>query len=60
VDLRKVHMAYLQNHNAELRVDGTLGMVSTGVLTYDGVHPNARGVALLADHIAQGIHKALR
>jgi len=59
VDLRTVHIAYLRNHNAELRVDGSLGMVASGVLTYDGVHPNARGVALLADHIAAGIHRAL-
>ena len=59
VDLRRVYVAYLRNHNAELRVDGTLKFLSTGVLTYDGVHPNARGVALLADHIAHGIHTAL-
>ncbi|NQT53097.1 hypothetical protein HQ576_13650 [bacterium] len=59
VDLRRVHLAYLRNHNAELRVDGTLKFLSTGVLTYDGVHPNALGVALLADHIALGIHTAL-
>jgi len=60
VDLRAVVMAYLQNHNAELRVDGTLKFVKAGVLTYDGVHPTARGNDLLADHIAQGIHEALK
>lgn len=59
VDLRRVFLAYLQNNNAELRVDGSLRFVSTGVLTYDGVHPNATGNALLADHISQGIHDAL-
>ena len=58
VDLRKVFLAYLQNHNAELRVDGSLNSVSMGVLTYDGVHPNATGNLLLADHIAQGIYEA--
>ena len=60
VDLRRVFLAYLQNKNAELRVDGSLNFVSTGVLTYDGVHPNAIGNALLADHISQGIHDALK
>jgi len=60
VDLRKVFIAYLRNHNAELRVDGTLKFLPTGVLTYDGVHANARGNALLGDHIAQGIHEALK
>jgi lysophospholipase L1-like esterase len=60
VDLRKACLAYLQNHNAELRVDGTLHMVSTGILTGDGVHPNSTGTELLADHIAQGIYEALK
>ena len=59
VDLRRVYVAYLRNHNAELRVDGSLRLRSTGVLTYDGVHPTKAGVELLADHIAQGIHDAL-
>lgn len=60
VDLRRVFLAYLQNHNAELRVDGSLNYVSNGVLTYDGVHPNATGNALLADHISQGIYTTLK
>jgi len=60
VDLRGAFMAYLRNHNAELRVDGTLKFVSTGVLTYDGVHPNATGNALTADLIARGIYQALK
>lgn len=59
VDLRKVFLAYLQNHNAELRVDGSLYFLETGVLTYDGVHPNATGNRLLADHLSQGIHDAM-
>lgn len=59
VDLRSVYLAYLRNHNAELRVDGSLNYVRTGVVTYDGVHPNAAGNGLLADHISRGIHDAL-
>eukprot|EP00913_Durusdinium_trenchii_P010881 g10210.t1 len=60
VDLRRVFRAYLRNHNAELRVDGSLNYVRNGVLTYDGVHPNATGNRLIADHISQGIHDALQ
>ena len=60
VDLRSVFLAYLQNHNAELRVDGSLNYVSKGILTYDGVHPNATGNSLIADHISQGIFGALK
>ena len=59
VDLRRAYIAYLQNHNAELRVDGTLYSVPTGVLTYDGVHPTAEGVKLLANLISDGIVRAL-
>ena len=60
VDLRSAFLAYLQNRNAELRVDGSLNYLSKGVLTYDGVHPNATGNGLLADHISQGLHDALK
>ncbi|MCY2931476.1 MAG: GDSL-type esterase/lipase family protein [Planctomycetota bacterium] len=60
VDLRKAYVAYLQNHNAEVRVDGTMHFVGAGVLTYDGVHPSAKGVALLANLISQGLCEALR
>ncbi|MCF7734358.1 MAG: family 20 glycosylhydrolase [Akkermansiaceae bacterium] len=59
VDLRRPYVAYLQNHNAQLRVDGTLYFKDPGVLTYDGVHPNATGVELLANLIGQGIFTAL-
>jgi hypothetical protein len=59
VDLRSVYRAYLRNQNAELRVDGGLNYLSTGVLTYDSVHPGANGNGLLADHISRGIHDAL-
>ncbi len=59
VDLRRAYLAYLQNHNAQLRVDGTLYFKPAGVLTYDGVHPNAEGVALLANLIGDGVRRAL-
>ncbi len=60
VDLRSAYLAYLQNHNAELRADGSLNYLSTGVLTYDGVHPNSTGNRLLADLISRGIYDALK
>ena len=59
VDLRKAYLAYLQNHNAQLRVDGTLYFKPSGVLTYDGVHPTATGTELLANLIGDGILRAL-
>ena len=59
VDLRKIYLAYEQNNNAQLRVDGTLYSAPSHVLTYDTVHPNDKGVALLANCIAQGIVEAL-
>jgi lysophospholipase L1-like esterase len=59
VDLRRAYVAYLQNHNAQLRVDGTLYSAPSGTLTYDGVHPNGQGVALLANLISDGICRAL-
>ncbi|MEI7955847.1 MAG: GDSL-type esterase/lipase family protein [Verrucomicrobiota bacterium] len=59
VDLRKAYIAYLQNSNAQLRVDGTLFFKPAGVLTYDGVHPSASGTELLASLIGDGILRAL-
>ena len=59
VDLRKAYIAYLQNNNAQLRVDGTLFFKPAGVLTYDGVHPSASGTELLANLIGDGILRAL-
>jgi hypothetical protein len=32
---------------------------TSGILTYDGIHPNAAGNNLLADLIAEGIYQAL-
>lgn len=59
VDLRKVYMAYLQNNNWNLQLDGSLTFQSSGILTYDGVHPTDIGNAMLADHLSQGIYTAL-
>lgn len=59
VDLRKAYVAYLQNHNSELRVDGSLRFRKSGFLTYDGVHPNEAGVTLLANLISDGIVRSL-
>lgn len=60
VDLRSAYVAYLQNSNAQLRVDGTLYFKPAGVLTYDGVHPSGAGNNLLANLIADGIFRALK
>ncbi len=59
VDLRKAYIAYLQNHNAKLRIDGSLYIKPNGILTYDGVHPSATGNTLLANLIGDGIFRAL-
>ncbi len=58
VDLRRACTAYLQNNNAQLRVDGTIYSAPSGILTYDGVHPNSTGTDLLARLIADGIVRA--
>ena len=58
VDLRKAYIAYEMNHNTELQLDGSLIFKDSGILTYDGVHPNAAGNELLADLISQGIFEA--
>lgn len=60
VDLRKACFAYLQNHNVELRLDGSIRFYPTGILTGDGVHTNGPGTELLADLISQGILEALK
>lgn len=59
VDLRRAFVAYLQNNGTDVAADGTLTFRGK-LLTYDGVHANARGNELLADLIAQGIVEALR
>ncbi|ADB17181.1 lipolytic protein G-D-S-L family [Pirellula staleyi DSM 6068] len=60
VDLRSAMIAYLQNHNAQLRVDGMVVSRESGLLTYDGVHPSEEGNRLLAELISDGVVRALR
>ena len=60
VDIRAAAQAWWMNTNAALRPDGTLASKAQDILTYDGVHPNAKGNQLLASQIAAGIAKALR
>ncbi|MCY2932458.1 MAG: GDSL-type esterase/lipase family protein [Planctomycetota bacterium] len=58
VDLRAAYIAYEKNNNYTLHLDGSLSYQSTGVLTYDGIHPTDTGNLLLADLISQGIYNA--
>lgn len=58
VDLRRAYLAYLQNHNAELRAAGRLHFVSAGVLTCDGVQPSGKGNALPANLLSDAIVRA--
>ncbi len=60
VDIRSAAQAWWMNTNAALRPDGTLASKPQDILTYDGVHPNAKGNQLIASQIAAGIAKALR
>jgi len=56
VDLRSAFVAYWQNNNYEIRLDG--GFVTLkpyGLLTYDGVHPTDLGNQMIADQMAGGI-----
>jgi len=59
VDLRRAFVAYLQNNATDVATDGTLTFRGK-LLTYDGVHANAKGNEVLADLIAQGICEALK
>lgn len=60
VDVRAAAQAWWMNTNAALRPDATLASKAQDILTYDGVHPNAKGNQLLASQIAAGIARALR
>lgn len=60
VDVRAAAQAWWMNTNAALRPDATFASKAQDILTYDGVHPNAKGNQLLASQIAAGIAKALR
>lgn len=60
VNLRAAFVAYWQNHNYEIRLDGSfITLKQYGLLTYDGVHPTSLGNAMIADHLADGILVAL-
>jgi len=60
VDLRKALVGYLQNHNVTLDDRGIASFKAKGVLTYDGVHPSAKGNELTADLLAAGIARAIQ
>ncbi len=60
VDLRAAYIAYEQNNNYELQLDGSLTYKTTGILTYDGIHPTSLGNSLLSDLISQGIYNATK
>jgi hypothetical protein len=59
VDLRSAFLAYEQNNNWTLQLDGSLDYLTQGILTYDGLHGSALGNELLADQISQGIYTAV-
>ena len=59
VDLRAAFMACLDNESVVVRPGGSWTS-DAKLLTHDGVHPTARGEAVLADLIAQGIFEALQ
>ena len=59
VDLRLAVKALMRNEGTELAPDGRL-VFRRKLLTYDGVHLNARGCEVVADLIARGICEALR
>ena len=58
VDLRRAAIAWLQNKNRRLRLDGTLEFARIGLLTYDGIHPTTEGNELIADLISEGLFRA--
>lgn len=60
VDLRAAAIAWLQNHNRRLRLDGTFAHEQKGLLTYDGIHLSERGNDLVAELLADGIARTLR
>lgn len=59
VDLRAAAIAWLQNHNRKLRLDGTFDHARKGLLTGDGIQLSERGDDLVAELLADGIHRAL-
>jgi lysophospholipase L1-like esterase len=60
VDLRTAFIDYEMNNNkGQLQRNGSIAFQSSGILTYDGVHPTTVGNNLLADQISEGIYQAL-
>jgi lysophospholipase L1-like esterase len=60
VDLRSVFVAWWQNNNYEIRLDGSFVTLKPyGLLTYDGIHPSFLGLDMVADQMAEGILAAL-
>jgi lysophospholipase L1-like esterase len=60
VDLRRAYIAYNQNNNGQLQLDGSILSRASGFLTYDGVHPTPKGNEVLANLIARGIVEAAK
>ena len=59
VDLRKAFIYYEMNNNPYTLFRGRWTYQTSGILTYDGIHPTTLGNTLLADQIAEGIYRAL-
>jgi lysophospholipase L1-like esterase len=59
VDLRQAFIYYEMNNNPWQLIRGRYTFQSSGILTYDGIHPLTAGNNLLADLIAEGIYRAL-
>ncbi len=60
VDLRTISLAYLMNHNCEVRLDGTVQHQTPGFLTHDNIHPTDAGNTLIANHLAAAIAECLK
>jgi lysophospholipase L1-like esterase len=58
VDLRTAYIDYEMNNNPLLIQDTGPTYLSSGILTYDGIHPTDLGNNLLADQISEGIYQA--
>jgi lysophospholipase L1-like esterase len=59
VDLRKAFIYYEMNNNQYVIQRSGSGYQSSGILTYDGVHPTTLGNSLLSDMISEGIYQSL-
>ena len=59
VDLRTAYIDYEMNNNTTSLIFGVPTYHSSGILTYDGIHPTDLGNNLLADQISEGIYQSL-